>query len=217
MMAAGIKRIKQFLINMKTIGSARPSGARRALKPRLKIISGGQTGADRAALDWALQHKIPHGGWCPQGRWAEDGVIAPRYRLHETPSSSPVQRTEWNVRDSDGTVIFSIGQRLSGGSLLTAKLARRHRKPCLHLYAAFDNPAQALRRFVSQHRISVLNVAGPRASQEPRVGEFARGVLEKTLGNQPHRSRKKTSAAGQTARRTHKRPEVRPSSGGQNE
>jgi predicted Rossmann-fold nucleotide-binding protein len=82
----------------------------------LKIISGGQTGADRAALDFAIKHGMPHGGWCPQGRIAEDGPIDAKYQLHETPSADYVQRTEWNVRDSDGTVIFSVGKELSGCS-----------------------------------------------------------------------------------------------------
>src|SRR4051812_7853330 len=98
-----------------------------------KIISGGQTGADRAALDFALQRHIPHGGWCPKGRLAEDGGIPPRYQLRETPGPDSIQRTEWNVRDSDGTVIFSIKELLSGGSKQTARLVARHRKPCLHL------------------------------------------------------------------------------------
>ena len=73
-----------------------------------KIVAGGQTGADIAALDFAIERSIPHGGWCPLGRKAEDGTIDPRYTLKETPSSGYVQRTEWNVRDSDGTVGFSI-------------------------------------------------------------------------------------------------------------
>ena len=82
----------------------------------LRIISGGQTGADRAALDWAIEHGIPHGGWCPLGRKAEDGRIDGRYQLNETPSSSYVLRTERNVRDSDGTVVLSISAVLTGGA-----------------------------------------------------------------------------------------------------
>ena len=77
------------------------------MKP-IKIVSGGQTGADRAALDWALRHNVECGGWCPKGRKAEDGPIDPKYPLKETPSAAYLQRTEWNVRDSDATVLFSI-------------------------------------------------------------------------------------------------------------
>jgi len=81
-----------------------------------KINSGSQTGADRAALDFAIEHGIPHGGWCPGGRKAEDGPIDSRHRLKETPSGDYVERTEWNVRDSDGTVVLSIAAVLKGGS-----------------------------------------------------------------------------------------------------
>ena len=89
----------------------------------LKIFSGGQTGADRAGLDFALAHGLPHGGWCPRGRKAEDGPIDARYQLQESPSADYPQRTEWNVRDSDGTVVFSLAPVLTGGSKKTVELA----------------------------------------------------------------------------------------------
>jgi hypothetical protein len=95
-----------------------------------KLLSGAQTGADRAALDWAIFHDIPHGGWCPKGRKAEDGVIPPQYQLTETPSASYLQRTEWNVRDSDGTVIFTMAAKLGGGSKRTAELPRGMGRRC---------------------------------------------------------------------------------------
>jgi len=145
-----------------------------------KIISGGQTGADRAALDFAIAHGIPHGGWCPRGRLAEDGTIPLRYQLSETPSSDYAQRTEWNVRDSDGTVIFSIAPALAGGSQQTAELARQHRKPCFHLSRERDGEfaARKLLDFLVEHEVRTLNVAGPRQSQEPEVAEFTRKALE---------------------------------------
>src|SRR5687768_13883443 len=98
------------------------------------IISGGQTGADRAALDWAIRHKIPHSGYCPKGRLAEDGVIPMCYDLVELSTKSYPLRTEKNVLDSGGTVIFTVSRTLSGGSKLTAELARKHGKPSLHLH-----------------------------------------------------------------------------------
>lgn len=101
----------------------------------IRIVSGGQTGADRAALDWALAHNVPCGGWCPNGRKAADGPIDPKYPLKERPSASYLQRTEWNVRDSDATVLFSIEPALTGGSLKTVDFARKHKKPNLHLCA----------------------------------------------------------------------------------
>jgi hypothetical protein len=144
-----------------------------------KIISGGQTGADRAALDFAIARSIPHGGWCPRGRLAEDGPIPALYQLSETPTADYAQRTEWNVRDSDGTVIFSIAPALAGGSKHTAEMARQHRKPCLHLSRERDGAAAArmLLDFLAGQKISVLNVAGPRRSEEPEVAGFTRETL----------------------------------------
>lgn len=144
-----------------------------------RIVSGGQTGADRAALDFARRLGIPHGGWCPQGRLAEDGPIGEAYVLHETPTPYYAERTEWNVRDSDATVIFSINPELAGGSKATAEFAGRLGKPCLHLSRERDGPrARAkLGRFLQQYRVQVLNVAGPRASGEPDVGAFVTEIL----------------------------------------
>src|SRR5512133_334255 len=140
----------------------------------LKIISGGQTGVDRAALDWAIGAAWPHGGWCPKGRLAEDGIIPTKYDLAETPSSDPSQRTEWNVRDSDGTVVFSLKPRLGGGSQLTLFMTAKYRKPLLHLIPQSSEPAKELKAFIDVHRIKVLNVAGSRESEELGVGSFVR-------------------------------------------
>jgi hypothetical protein len=146
-----------------------------------KLVSGGQTGADRAALDFAIDHHIPHGGWCPAGRLSEDGPIPSRYCLTEIPSSAHSQRTEWNVRDSDGTVVFSVEPTLTGGTQETLTFARKHHKPMLHLcqHAGPSASEAELLRFIRDNRIHVLNVAGPRASEEPGVAAFVRGVLEK--------------------------------------
>ena len=145
-----------------------------------KVVSGGQTGADRAALNFAIEHGIPNGGWCPKGRRAEDGPIDGRYQLQETPSADYVQRTEWNARDSDGTVVVSIGEILTGDSQKTVELARKHGRPVLHLSKAsgVSVAEAALRRFIGEHNIKVLNVAGPRASKEPSVAAFAKATLQ---------------------------------------
>ena len=148
----------------------------------IRIISGGQTGADRAGLDFAITHSIPHGGWCPKGRRAEDSVIPDRYALRETPSRDYRQRTEWNVRDSDVTVIFTVGPALTGGSKLTAECATKHGKPWLHLArVAPGDPARRLREFLATHGVKVLNVAGPPASKEPEVAKFVEGVLTRAF------------------------------------
>jgi hypothetical protein len=150
------------------------------MKP-IKIAWGGQTGADRAALDWALARGVECGGWCPKGRKAEDGPIDPKYPLKETPSDSYLQSTEWNVRDSDATILFSIDPTLSGGSKKTMEFARKHKKARLHLHPGVPDAAVKLRTFVKENSVEVLNVAGPRASHEPGVGEFVMRTLEEAF------------------------------------
>jgi hypothetical protein len=142
------------------------------------IVSGGQTGADRAALDWAIARGIPHGGWCPAGRMAEDGVIPTRFRLTEMPDGGGyLERTRANVADSDATLIVSLSPRLSGGSLATADFAKELRKPRLHVH-----PGSAWRKQLANwlhgNRISALNIAGPRASGAPGVDIFVWEVLD---------------------------------------
>ena len=147
----------------------------------LEIWSGGQTGVDRLALDWAIENKIRHTGWCPRGRKAEDGVIPQSYSLKETPRDNYAQRTEWNVRDSDGTVIFSISENLMGGSKETLRFAEKYERPVLHLSRERDlaKAPEKLVAFLQRHSIKRLNVAGPRASEEPEAGVFARQVLDR--------------------------------------
>ena len=138
-----------------------------------KIISGGQTGADRAALDVAINFGISHGGWIPKGRRTEAGTLPDKYKLKEMSSSSYPKRTEQNVIDSDGTLIVSHG-RLSGGSLLTAKLAKHHKKEWLHIDLKINrgySAAQLVKSWIFLNDIKVLNVAGPRASEDPDIYE----------------------------------------------
>ncbi len=124
---------------------------------------------------------IHHGGWCPRGRAAEDGRIPACYCLAETPAEDPAQRTAWNVRDADATVIFSLREMLTGGSALTAEFARASGKPLLHLSANRDpeRSAELLSAFLNRHKPRILNIAGPRESGEPGIGAFVRATLEK--------------------------------------
>ncbi|MEX2171624.1 MAG: putative molybdenum carrier protein [Pirellulales bacterium] len=157
-----------------------------------EIISGGQTGADRAALDVAIALGLPHGGWCPCGRMAEDGPIDGRYNLQETPSTNYAQRTEWNVRDSDATVVFSARRNVAGGTALTLAIARRLGKPVLHLVQG--DPPEAIARtlwsFLREYDVRKLNIAGPRASQEPQIGEFVTAVLTALIEEWPQKGTK---------------------------
>lgn len=144
----------------------------------VRIVSGGQTGADRAALDWAIARGIAHGGWCPRGRRAEDGRISAHYALEETPSRDYAQRTRWNVRDSDATLIVSRAAWLTGGSAYTARCAERLGRPWLHARPGADDAA-AILAFVEQNRVRTLNVAGPRASTEPAIYAYTLALLER--------------------------------------
>ncbi|HEX6370453.1 MAG TPA: putative molybdenum carrier protein [Longimicrobium sp.] len=132
----------------------------------LTLVSGGQTGVDRAALDVAMERRMPCGGWCPAGRWAEDGPIHARYPLRETPSADPARRTEWNVRDSDGTLLLGASAH-SAGTELTHDIARRLGRPVFE--ARLDAPPDpaAFRRWLQGHGVRTLNVAGPRESELP--------------------------------------------------
>lgn len=145
-----------------------------------KIISGGQTGADRAALDVAIHLGIPHGGWVPKGRLTEDGTLPETYALRETPTAVYAERTEKNVVDSDGTLIISRGE-LTGGSEYTREMALKHSRPWLHVdlnrTAAF-RAALGIVEWLSSHNIRVLNVAGPRASKDPGIYRDTTGLLE---------------------------------------
>lgn len=146
-----------------------------------KIVSGGQTGVDRAALDAALDLQIPVGGWCPLGRLAEDGRISDFYPLMETPSARYRERTEWNVRDSDATLILNEGS-LSGGTALTLALARRYGRPLLLVDLNDSSGFLSAQQWVRDKGISVLNVAGPREETHPgiyaRAYEFMRELLK---------------------------------------
>jgi hypothetical protein len=134
-----------------------------------RIISGGQTGADRAALDCAIALDIEHGGWCPKGRSSEDGVIDQRYKLREMPNSNYRKRTRQNVIDSDATLILNLGD-LDGGTLKTQEFAIQHGKPFLVVQlddCANGDPLETALIWLRDHTPHVLNVAGPRESKRP--------------------------------------------------
>jgi hypothetical protein len=162
----------------------------------LAIISGGQTGVDRAALDAALARGIPYGGWCPQGGWAEDCSQAPGVRVRypeliETPLADPAQRTEWNVRDADASLVLvdAGGAAASRGTELARTLAARYGKPLLVLDVdAPDAAAQAcawLDALLNEHHGSNLFrlvIGGPRESEAPGIYAKATSLLLRLLG-----------------------------------
>jgi len=142
----------------------------------MRIISGGQTGVDRGALDAAIEAGIPHGGWCPLGRLAENGRIPDCYRLTETDSPEYPVRTERNVIESDATLILCRGAP-SGGTELTQRLAVRHGRRCLVVDLERDPSPEMVRRWLAEQAVEVLNVAGPRESQSRGIEAAARQFL----------------------------------------
>ncbi len=146
----------------------------------MRIISGGQTGADRAALDFSIKSNIPYGGWVPRGRKTEDGRLPGKYKLQEMPTSDYSKRTEKNIIDADGTLIVSHG-RLTGGSALTQFLSEKQNKPFIHVDLngmSIDEACAAIRVWLKNNQIETLNVAGPRARKDPAIYEATRKLLE---------------------------------------
>jgi hypothetical protein len=150
-----------------------------------RIVSGGQTGADRAALDAAVTLGLPHGGWCPPGGWAEDlteppGLLARYPMLSETPDPDVAMRTEWNVRDSDATLVLVLSDlSVSGGTRLTVDVAEELGRPSL---VARADDAAGIGAWLASIAGDVLNVAGPRESEDPGVYGAAYGTLVAVLG-----------------------------------
>lgn len=164
---------------------ASPQDCDPSMQMPLTIVSGGQTGADRAALDFAIRFGLDHAGWCPLGRRAEDGPLDLQYNLQETPSPKYDQRTRWNVRDSDATLVVTAQAQATGGSALTLAIAEREGKPCLHI-AQEETPSvveagERIADFILENRLERLNVAGPRASQEPGIGAYVAAALSEAL------------------------------------
>lgn len=155
-----------------------------------RIVSGGQTGADRGALDAAIELGIEHGGYCPAGRRAEDGRIPDRYLMLETASANYAQRTKQNVLESDGTLLVTRGPARGRGTALTAALAVRHGRPLLHIDLAdsegtLDREADAarIRAWIDASGVEVLNVAGPRESGCPGIAQEVRDLLRRALAS----------------------------------
>ena len=151
---------------------------------RLWIVTGGQSGVDRATLDVALALDLPVRGWCPEGRIAEDGRIPERYPLQESASEDPALRTELNAWDSDGTLVLSKGLP-KDGTPLTEEVAKRFGRPFLYIdldAELTDATVTEFRRWVQDNNIRILNVGGPRESHQPGViYARAKQIIERLL------------------------------------
>lgn len=142
-----------------------------------RIVSGGQTGVDQAALQVAIELQIEHGGWCPQGRICETGIIPKQFLLQETQSAKYSVRTEKNVIDSDGTLILYRDQ-LSGGTALTQRMARKHQRPLEIINLSTQLDFSPVRRWLLKNKIRCLNVAGPRESTAMGIGRQSQQFLQ---------------------------------------
>ena len=142
------------------------------------LYAGGQTGVDRAVLDVALASGLKVTGWCPRGRRAEDGPLDPRYPLRETPSAHYAQRTEWNVRDSDGTLVL-LRDEMDDGTALTIRQAIRQARPLLLVDLESSLDSATVRQWIRRSAVQHLNIAGPRESRSPGIYQVARVFLEK--------------------------------------
>jgi hypothetical protein len=164
--------------------------------PITRIVSGGQTGADRGALDAAIYCQVPHGGWCPKGRIAEDGTIPDKYHVQEMTSDDYLVRTEQNVKDSDATLVFTLGNP-SGGSLETIELALHHQKPWHHIDVDLESRERAVEQITKwlNGKIGydfgeyiaapptecVLNVAGSRESNADGIQDLVMRIMVDVL------------------------------------
>lgn len=151
-----------------------------------RVVSGGQTGVDRAALDAAMEAGIDCGGWCPSGRRAEDGPIPDRYPLTETDSERYLERTRLNVEDSDATLILTR-RAPTGGTRLTVEHAERTGRPFRIVDLTFpdddgDAELTRLRDWIEENAVDVLNVAGPRESTRPGIHAAATAFLRRLFG-----------------------------------
>src|SRR5260370_5807530 len=142
-----------------------------------KIVSGGQTGADQAVLDWASENGVSHGGWCPRGRLADDGPIPARYNLAETPRKNPLQCNEWDVWDAEGVAVISMDGQLSEYYQNISNFADKHRRPFLQVQAERFSAVKQLRGFVGKNHICKLNIVCCRTPEQEEMSSLMPLIL----------------------------------------
>jgi len=144
------------------------------------ILSSGQTEADRAALDFAIKNQIPHGGWCPKGQLTVDGTPDAQYLLKETPTESYLESLEWNIRDTDASIVLTLAPKATGGAQKTNSISKKLKKPCLHLHKGILGVPEKLIAFTEKYYVRRLNIAGPAEADEPGIAAWVTSILERT-------------------------------------
>ena len=175
-----------------------------------KIISGGQTGADRAALDVAIKLGIPYGGWIPKGRITEEGALPVKYRMQEMPTESCPKRTEQNVIDSDGTLIIARG-KLTGGTDYTRQMTLKHKKQLLSIDLEQTNlydAASLVASWIQMRRIEILNIGGPRASNDQQIYSDVITILEQAIQILIDVDKKSSIVSGTNTKRKSSKPPI---------
>ncbi len=152
------------------------------------IISNGQTSGDRAALDWAIEQNVPHGGWCPKGRATAAGPLDVKYQLRETATENYLECTEANILGAEGTVAFTLGPKATGSTQKTISLTKKLKKPCVHLHQGILAVSEKLVAFMDKHHIRRLNVAGSDEANEAGIDLWISNALIKAKATMDRRS-----------------------------
>ena len=146
---------------------------------KISIITSSKEGADRAALDWSLENGMPHGGWCPLGSLAGDTPLDPKYRLKETETEAILESVDCNVRDSDATLIISIGPKATGPAQKASTYSKKQKKPVLHVHRAVLGAAERVVEFIDKYYIRRLHVTGTNETEEPGIGDWVKMTLDR--------------------------------------
>lgn len=149
---------------------------------KIVIITGAQTGVERAALDWALKYEFPHGGWCPQGALATEEPIDPRYKLKEGATDSLLEAITSNVRDAEATLVFTLAPKAAGMAQKAVSNAKKQKKPVLHVHRGILGVSEKIVAFLDKHYVRRLHVTGSMETDEAGVSDWAMGEMEKAKG-----------------------------------
>lgn len=149
---------------------------------KLVIITGSQPGVERAALDWALKHEFPHGGWCPKGLLGAEEPLDPRYKLKEGETENVLEAVGSNVRDAEATLVFTVAAKAAGTAQKAVSAAKKQKKPVLHVHRGILGVSEKIVAFMDKYYVRRLHITGSADADEPGVSDWAANELEKAKG-----------------------------------